>query len=194
VRSAPLSDDSERPVAVACWIGDDGEPVAPPQPTETDAAEALSDIGHWLAHRIDVARDVKAAPGPRLGPEVDQTRRTGSAEEVVAPVLIRPQVAVTAVRRGEVADDHVGGMRIQHDSIQTNGTSCTWQATLRTGLFRERKATLRISPSPSGNVTVLQLVPRSPRRIRTRSFVEAGVPAIQELSEQLSRCRGFVQG
>jgi hypothetical protein len=194
VRSPPVSNKTETPVAVACWIGDDGEPIRPPQPSESDATEALSDIGHWLAHQIDVAREVTAASGPRLGPDVDQTIRTGSSEEVVAPALIRPHVAMTALRRGEVFDDQVSGMRIQRDSLETNGASCTWRATLRTGLFRERKATLRVGPSPSGNMTVLQLVPRSPRRFRTRSFVEAGVPAIQELSEQLSRCRGFVQG
>lgn len=188
VRSAPVSKKSEGPVAVACWIGDDGEPIQPPEPRDSaDVAETLADIGSWLAHQIDAAREVKATSGPRLGDGGARTTRTGSREEVVAPVMIRPQIVMTALRQGQVFEDDAGGIHILHDSIETNGMSCTWMATLRTGRFRERKATLRIGPSPSGNVTVLQLVPQSPRRIRTRSFVEAGVPAIKELCEQLRR-------
>lgn len=184
MRSARVERKTDRPIAVACWIDEDGNPLEPPEPIEP--SQALGDLSHWLAHQVESAGEIHATAGPRLGPPPERTRRTGSSEEVIAPMHLRPQAAVKAVRRGGAFDRPLRHMRLHRDSFATNGVSLTWLTTLRTGLFRRRAATLRIGPSPSGNLTVLQLVPQKPRRYRTGAFVQAGLPAVDEICDRLA--------
>lgn len=184
MRSARAAAGPERPVPLAYWIDDDGEPLAPPEPL--DPAEALRDVGEWFSHQIERARQTEAAPGARFGQAADQAQRTGSSEDVVVALPVRSSAAAAAARRGAVFDPPLRRLRIEIGSLEIHGGSCSWQATVRTGLYRKRTATLRIDPSPSGILTILQLVPESACRFRTHSFVRAGVPALRELSERLS--------
>ena len=51
--------------------------------------------------------------------------------------------------------------------------------------IRRRAATLRIGASPSGNLTVVELVPKARRIFFTGSFVRFGVPAVEEMCKRL---------
>ncbi|MGI9605736.1 MAG: hypothetical protein ACR2P0_06310 [Acidimicrobiales bacterium] len=186
MRSPEIADRHGGPVAVPRWIGDDGDLIEAPQPLEpVDPAEAVREASLWLAHQISSAAEVTATPGPRLGPTSDQApRRTGSREEVMAPLLLRPSFALARARRGDMFARPFGRVRVLPQSMASDGSWFSWTAIVRTRLVR-RKATLRIGPSPSGNVTVLQLVPQKPRRHRTRSFVAAGIPALEGIASQL---------
>jgi hypothetical protein len=187
VRSARAAGGPERSVSLAQWIDDDGEPIEPlGTPEPVNPTEALRDVGEWLSHQIERARETEAAPGPRFGQAADQAQRTGSSEDVVVAVPLRWSAAAAQARRGEVFDPPLRHLRIEIGSLEIHGDSCSWQATVRTGLYRKRTATLRIDPSPSGILTILQLVPASVCRFRTQSFVRAGVPALREFSERLS--------
>lgn len=180
--------DGPHPVAIAYWVDENDVPIE--VKTREDALnpnEALSELGHWLTDRIDAVGEVKASSGPRLGPARERTQRSGSVEEVCAPLLLRPYFAISTLRRRDVFGDPLGTIDVESDSLETSGMSCSWFVTLRTGPLRSRRATLRITPSPSGNITVLQLMPQESRRFYTRSFVKAGVPALDEVGQRISR-------
>ena len=64
----------------------------------------------------------------------------------------------------------------------------SWKASVHTGRFRRRRpAELTVHPSPSSNLTVLELIPDRPRRFRTKRFVHTGVEAVDLLGRRLSR-------
>lgn len=176
------------PVAIAMWVDEHDEPLpVAPVGGDPDPSEALAQLGHWVADRLDAAGDLKAAPGPRLGPGQERTSRSGSTEEVCAPLLVRPHIAMRALLEADVFGQGLRTIDVDGSSLDSNGVSCSWLASVRTGLFRSRDATLRIGPSPSGNITVLQLMPQHTRRFYTRSFVRAGITAVDEVGGRLAR-------
>lgn len=188
MRTARSNEQNDRPIAIATWIDEEGEPIEPPE--QIEPAQALSELSHWIAHQVEARGDIQATAGPRLGPPPERTRRTGTGEEVVSPMLLRPELVLSAVRNGGVFDRPLQRMCIHIDSLDTAGLSCTWFTTLATGMFRDRAATLRIGPSPSGNLTVLQLVPQRTRRFRTKAFVDAGIPAVDEVCDRFREVFG----
>jgi len=162
------------------WISDEGPSIIPPQPEHgADAGEAIRGLAQWLTHRVEVAAEVKAVAGPRLGYNPNRTDRKGSDEDVVTPVLLRPIEALSVSSGDNFFDPPPQRLRVD-PSWQS------WVVTLRTGWFATRKAALRIGSSASGNLTVVQLVPYRPRRFRTSAFVTAGVPAVKELCDRLA--------
>lgn len=178
---------SDLGVATGYWIDDNGEAIGPIGPSElANPVEALQEVGQWCSHQIDKAREIEARPGPRFGQPADQVQRTGSSEDVVAALRVSPAVVVAVARRGDIFDPPLKCLTVKIDSLEISGRSCSWQATLKTGRYRRRPATLRIEPSPSGVLTILQLVPASSRRYRTRSFVTAGALAVSQLSDRLA--------
>lgn len=173
---------------VTQWIDDDGEPIEPlGEPEPVDPAEVIRKVSQWCSHQVESAREVEAIPGPRLAQTTVQPQRITSSEDVFAAIVLSPAVASARARRGAVFNPPLRGLSVEIDSLETNGPSCSWRATVRTRLNRKRTATLRIDPSPSGVLTMLRLVPTSVPRFRTRSFITTGVPAIRELSERLER-------
>ena len=63
----------------------------------------------------------------------------------------------------------------------------SWSATLHTGRVARRAATLRLRPSPSNRLTLIELVPTRAPYYRTDAFVRVGVPAVRELCMRLGR-------
>jgi hypothetical protein len=55
--------------------------------------------------------------------------------------------------------------------------------------LKHRAAQLQVSASPSFNVTVLELIPATPRRTGNRSFLRVGLPAIEEIARRLEGTR-----
>lgn len=181
-------DDATHPVAVALWVDEHDVPIEAPLDADgPELGDVLATVGAWVAERVDDAPELKAAAGPRLGPAQERSKRSGSVEEVCAPVPIRPRIAHQAIRQRDVFNDVRRIIDIDVDSFENQGNWCSWLASVRTGPLRRRDATLRIGPSPSGNLTVLQLMPQETRRIYTRAFVRAGVQAVDEIGRSLSR-------
>ena len=141
-----------------------------------------------------------AARRPRPRPSVP---RQGGPSDGLAPDRRRHHP------RGNEVGDHparparpvagLGGRRIwcscspsrSPDSASTAGrtrrqsTYPSWTASLRTGWVKHRAAQLQVSASPSFNVTVLELIPATPRRTGNRSFLRVGLPVIEELARRL---------
>lgn len=181
-----MKTDSTSPGVCVHWINDDESPIVLPQIDRgIDATEVLRDAGHWVAQRVEVAGNIKAADGPRLGSRRRWSDRRGSSEDVVAPVLVKPTVALEAVSTSSFFERPLRRVRVDLGSGRDSGSWRTWIATVRTGWFSSRKANLRIGPSASGNLTVIQLVPRQPRHFRTGAFVNVGVEAVDELRDRL---------
>lgn len=178
-------DAPARRVATARWLdeADDEGDVQVVQSAEP--VESFIDVGQWLTQQIEAARETRAAPGSRLGPTPEPTFRTGTREEVVAPVALRPQTAVGVIRRGRLFDPPIDSLDISAGTFENRGLSCSWQATVRMSLFRTRRATLQIGPSRSGNLTVLQLIPSRARRLQRGTFVEVGVNIVQTVGQRL---------
>ncbi len=178
LRDTPLV--ANQRVAIASWVDEHGEVLDP-----VESVESYVDIGHWLTHQIATAREGTATPGRRLGSTPEPPSRSGTKEEVVAPVALRPCAAINALTDGQLFEPPLDNLTIAPETLESRGFSCSWRATVRTSTFRTRRATLRIGPSPSGNLTVLQLVPLRARRFRTSAFVEVGVSVIESLGQRL---------
>ena len=135
----------------------------------------------------------RARPGLRPGGYEDRPERHGGREDVVAPVPVLPGVASRALHDGDVLRRPLPGLEIDLDSVAIDARGSAWDATVRCGPLgrRRRRATLRAYPSPSANLTVLELIPVRPRLLPTRAFIRAGVPAIATLGNRLfEACRG----
>ncbi len=172
------------PEIVVYVPGPDGEPVELAPPTTT--ADALRDLTSRVGHRLEHVRELHAATGQRLGPTTDRPDRRGASEEVLVSLLIDPALAAEAVLDGRLFQDPLGRLDVVTGSICVDDRGLSWSAGVRTGWFTRRAATLRLYPSPSANVTVLELIPDRPRLLRTRAFVRVGVDAMRELALRLT--------
>lgn len=132
-------------------------------------------------------REFRAAPGVRPGVQLGTVVRAGHREEICQPVFV-PPVAAHHIFLSDVLFADRSCLDVDVASRTISGDSVTWQATVRTGRFRRpRAAELCVHPSPSSNLTVLELIPDRPRRFRTKQFVGAGVEAVDNLGRRLSR-------
>ncbi len=177
--------DETLPESVVYVPGPDGEPVElPPPPTATETLRGISSrVGHHLEH----LREFHAASGQRMGPSTDRPDRRGACEEVLVPLLLDPARAAAAAADGSLFSAPLGRLQVSPATLCADDRGLSWAAGVRTGWFTRRAATLRMYPSPSANVTVLELIPDRPRLLRTRAFVRAGVESMRELATRLSR-------
>lgn len=134
----------------------------------------------------------QARQAARPGGYQDRPTRGGGREDVVAPVHVLPGPASRALHSGDLFDDPLPGVAVDVKSLEVGSTGSSWAATVTCGLLRRRTrpATLRAYPSPSANLTVLELVPTRSRLIHTRSFIRAGVPAIATLGLRINQVAG----
>ncbi len=127
----------------------------------------------------------------RPGGYADRPTRRGGREDVIAPVPVLPGLASRTLHDGGVFVEPLPGLTVDVDSLEVDSQGSSWDVTVRCKRFgprrrRSRRATLRAYPSPSANLTVLELVPTRRRLVQTRAFVEAGVPAIATLSGRIA--------
>lgn len=179
------------PIVSVVLVGDDGEELLAREPPESaDVIEVLRGTGHWLSEHVDHVRDYRAHPGPRLGGAVDDARRRGSSEEVQAPLAIQPQRALRLASSGSLLARDIGALSVDTSSCRSEPSRygigrLSWTVSVRTGHVMRRRASLRLRPSPSNKLTIIELVPERARWFRTDAFVRAGVPAVRELSDRL---------
>lgn len=163
------------------FVLDDHGQLRAPAPAAPDPPE-LRRAAHDAVRHL---QEVKATPGHRLGSDPGTVIRLGLGEEIYQPVLIRAEDALARLEDG-VLFTGLPGFDVDLDSRQVRGWTATWDAQLDTGPPRgNRAAVLRVRPTPSRTVTVIELVPVRPRRFATRSFVRVGVQAIAELGGRL---------
>lgn len=62
-----------------------------------------------------------------------------------------------------------------------------FDGSLRSGRFTRRAVTLRVYPTPSANLTVLELLPKRQWMPQTKRYLRAGVPAITALTDAIER-------
>jgi len=130
----------------------------------------------------------RARPGLRPGGYDDRPGRGGGREDVVAPVRVVPGLASFALHRGELFDEPIPGLEVDVSSLKIDRRGSSWRAVVHYGRIgrHHRRATLRAYPSPSLNLTILELIPVEPRLVHTRAFIRAGVPAVATLSLRLA--------
>ena len=156
----------------------------------------------WILGPLSDATDHagrRSGPPLRHGPKTvrpggtgDRPTRGGGREDVVAPVHVLPGPASRALHSGDLFDDPLPGVTVDVRSLEVGANGSSWNATVTCGLLRRRArpATLRAYPSPSANLTVLELVPRRSTLLHTRSFIRTGVPAIAALGSRINRAAG----
>ena len=182
-------------------VDEDGTDLVAYEPPEpTDVVEVLRDTGHRLGTAVEHARDFRASPGPRLGADAgnsDRLRRRGASEEVQAPVALRPRTALQLASSGTVLDRDIGAMSVDTSSVDAESGAggvgrLSWTVSVRTGHLTRRRASLRLRPSPSNNLTIIELIPKRAPWFRTQAFVRAGVPAVRELGDRLRTAAAVV--
>lgn len=179
----------DRPSSVRIQLeGPDGEILEPPTRIDADPAETIRSAQTWL---VEQAGDYRATPGRRLGPAAtSEPSRTGSLEDVMTPLAVAPARALLVAASPELIEQPVDGIEIDPESCRaecsaSGAARVSWLATVRTGRFRKRAASLRLRPSPSNNLTIVELVPRHRIGFRTAAFVRVGVPAVNELCRRI---------
>ena len=168
------------------WAGkalDDGGPGQANNPIAGYDTEIGADHRHQLGYR--------ARPGQRPGGYEDRKSRTGGREDVITPVPVLPGPASRALHTGEPFREPLPGVTVDLESLKIDARGSSWNAVVDCGRFRRRRrrATLRAYPSPSLNLTILELVPNRPRLVHTRAFVNTGIDAIDTLGRRLTRVR-----
>ena len=108
------------------------------------------------------------------------------------PLAIAPRRALALTEEDRLLEEPLGALVVEPDPAPSRRVSAelerrSWRAMLRTGPFARRGATLRLRPSPSNRLTLIELVPTRAPHFRTDAFVRAGVPAVRELSIRLGR-------
>ena len=144
-----------------------------------------------LHEGIDHARQFHAKAGPRMGahPTPVAPAREGKKSEIIRPVLLDPWQAWEVAGSGQLFAEPIPRLRIDRGPNSPHVTYPMWTASLRTGWVKHRAAQLQVSASPSFNVTVLELIPATPRRTGNRSFLRVGLPVIEELARRLEATR-----
>ncbi|MEM8704898.1 MAG: hypothetical protein AAGE98_00460, partial [Actinomycetota bacterium] len=122
--------------------------------------------------------------------------RNGLGEDVSQPVLASAGPVLDRLFDDPAVLADLPALEIRGHGRRTDDLAATWNVDLVTGPpSGRREAVLAVHASPSQNITMLELVPRRPRRLRTTTFVRLGVGAIAELATRLradTPARGLV--
>ena len=180
----PLEDQpGEEPELIIWFPGPDGRPIESEPPRSTE--EVLRDAYHAVKPKFDQVRERGSTPGFRPGGFADRPARSGVRGEVVTSLLVRPRRAAGIAEKGDLFDPPLRGVKVDERSAAKAGPGLSWPVTVRTGMLSSTRATLRLQPSPSANLTVLELLPDRLSRWRERSFVRVGVTAVDQLAGRL---------
>lgn len=131
----------------------------------------------------------KAGRRMRPGPSATASTRAGTKSEIIWPVLLDPRRAWEFAGSGQLFAEPIPRLQVDQGPRPLRATYPVWTVSLRTGWVTRRAAQLQLSASPSFNVTVLVLLPVAPRRTGNRSFLRAGLPAIEVLARRLQATR-----
>ncbi len=184
-RHAGLAD--ELPTIEVLWVDDAGA-LFDEMGAQVEAAWAGESTARACDYERAVEPDTGSAPGASRvvigsAPRVGAVSRLHARDEVRAPVLADPRRVVAMALGGGLGSWRVPWMRLDATSIELESKwGVAWR--VRVGLFPGRfgrAATLRIYPSPSMNLTIVQLLPQRRRRVPAPTFVHLGVRSVRRL-------------
>ncbi len=183
VLAAAPSGSDDLPVIEVFRVGPDGALVQAGDELPT-AGDIWRHLGHATADTFDHARQIQARRGQRLGPA--RRERRGDREDVVHTTLADPGMVARAILANDPFAEALPYLRVHPGTLTVDRYGMRWRVSLGRGAARRgRNATLRIHPTPSANVTVIELIPDRPKLLQTRSFVRRGVVAAEALGRRL---------
>jgi hypothetical protein len=179
---------TDAPLMDVFVVGASGE-LGPYDPGSDPANEdPLLDLKAIGAGAVRQLREIRATTGQRPGTLTAGAARDGHREEIFQPVFVSPLAARHIFLTDTVFGNGNAAMDVDQSSRRDLGDTLTWRVNVHTGRWRRpRPALLYFHPSPSANLTVLELIPDRPRRFRTKRFIHVGVIAIDTLGLRLSR-------
>lgn len=136
---------------------------------------------------------VEAAPHPTAGSGATQAERRNppTGNSLWWPDRHAQVVQATKVEPGRVGQHVSDRVGLVHNQLRIDSTARTARGQfeadgqLYLGLARWREVTLRIYPTPSANLTVIEMLPRRAWMPQTARYLAAGVPAVAELIRQI---------
>lgn len=150
--------------------------------------EPLLDLKAISVDAVRQLREIRATTGQRPGVLTAGAARDGHREEIFQPVFVPPLAARDIFLTDALFGAGNPRMDIDRSSRRDLGDTLTWRVKVHIGRWRRsRPALLYFHPSPSANLTVLELIPDRPRRFRTKHFIRVGVIAIDTLGLRLTR-------
>ena len=158
-------------------------------PTALDIIRMVRDAARDMHNQAKADRALAVANRP--GPSMLQSDRKGAGDDIIHAVRADPVLAITAMLGAGPLDPPIPGLRVTLSSRVADHRGVTWAASVRPPLaLRRRRARLRVYPSPSTNVTFIELIPDRPRRRRSGGFIRAGVRISETLGNRLIALAG----
>lgn len=166
------------------WFPDEnGDPIVADPPVTVE--DVVRDLRHTVGTVVEQVKDTNSTPGYRLGGTGDQPDRRGSGAEVVTSLLVRPAAAAELALSGALFTPPLTAMTVEDATLDAAWPSVECRVSVQTGIRRRHRASLLIHPTPSSNITVIELLPDRISRWRTRAFVRAGVSAVDTIAARL---------
>ncbi len=159
----------------------DGEDALP---TALDVIRMVRDAAREIQSQAKADRAMAAANRP--GPSLLQSDRKGAGDDVIHAVLADPVVAITAMLDGQALAPPLAGLGVDLKSRVADHRGVTWDASVRPAFaVRRRPVRLRVYPSPSTNITFIELIPDRPRSTGRSGFVRRGTTIVETLGNRL---------
>ncbi len=154
----------------------------PPSPAAADAA-FVDDTVPLLTPPHEQLSPVHTPPGPGQRPAV-RPRPIGTFE-IFHPVLVAPMHAQQLLLDGRHLDG-IDGLDVDTERVRTRHATMTWPVRVDTGWIGGRQvAELCVRPSPSWVLTVVELRPKRPSRLRSPRFLRVGIDMVEEICDRL---------
>jgi len=156
-------------------------PTTPVQPVVDDAVDEI------LVFAGDLLEDPALAQRSGTGAWVngDRAVRTGSCEEVLVTVAGDRLGRLGECDPNELFSRPLKRLDVDLSSLRRAQHELAWDVHVRTLPGRHRRASMRVYSSPSGNVTVLTLVPATTSKMFPTAFIRAGLRSMREVGTRL---------
>lgn len=185
-------DTDELPALEVFVVDDDGRLHAEEDdqlPTALDIIRMVRDAAREMHNQAKADRALASANRP--GPSMQQSDRKGAGDDVIHAVRADPELAITAMLEGFPLEPAIRGLRVTVESMVADHRGVTWKASVRPAFSpRRRRVRLRVYPSPSTNITFIELIPDRPRRRRSAGFIRSGARISEVLGNRLIAIAG----
>lgn len=123
--------------------------------------------------------------GTGAWPNGDRAVRTGSCEEVLITVAGDRLNRLGDSDPNELFAPRLKRLDVDLSSLRRAEHELAWDVRVRTLPGRRRRASMRVYSSPSGNVTVLTLVPATTSKVFPTAFIRAGLRSMRQVGTRL---------
>ena len=178
-------DPGAAPEPIEIWsLGPDGQPIEElAVPDGVDLADVATQVVSAARASFRPHRPVRhLRPG---GAAPAAPPRQGQRGEVVQPVMVRPDAAVERARSGALLVPEIRRLRVVTQHPDDSDGVVSWAVEVTHWPIGRSDAVLRVGPTPSGNLTVVEILPAPIHWIRRRTFERSGIRIALELSRRL---------